>query len=205
MISNGNKDKGFGGVMTAATPDSAAAEAERKASRAAYAREWRMRHLVRLNAARAVRDREHPELVRRARQLRKERHGARILGLVAKDAPGEHAWAKQLVYRTRSRARRNGVPCAVTWEQLADAWKRQGGKCAWSGVQMTLATHSAWTVSIDRRELPVGYVDGNIILSAWIMNRARGNMSEVEFGRVLSTLGVRSVDRIPIDREVSDN
>lgn len=167
----------------------------------AYARAWYAKNAARINAEIRAFRREHPE---EARARRRKRYREEVVsGLRDRVAATKipFGWAKALAARAKTRSRRLGRPCSITWQQLVAIWKRQGGLCAWTGLPMVEFTKSPWTVSVDRRDNALGYDECNVILTTWFANRARGATGEATFGRCLRELGVGVAALVPIDRE----
>lgn len=78
-----------------------------------------------------------------------------------------------------------GKEISVTLQDLADQWKAQEGKCAYTGLQLTLVQKDTmWkdaTASLDRIDSSKGYIKGNI---QWVHKRVnimKNDMNEKEF------------------------
>lgn len=68
------------------------------------------------------------------------------------------------------------------WEQkLIELWDDQEGRCAISGVEMTFKRGSILRVSPDRINNDLGYVEGNVRLVCWYLNKMRSNKTVEEF------------------------
>ncbi|CAB4138447.1 hypothetical protein UFOVP330_57 [uncultured Caudovirales phage] len=81
----------------------------------------------------------------------------------------------------KARARKN---CTVTLDYLEGVWAKQEGKCAISGVSMTMLLGKgviATNVSIDRIDPSLGYVEGNVQLVCRAVNIAKSNLSQRDF------------------------
>jgi hypothetical protein len=80
------------------------------------------------------------------------------------------------------RAKKYGYACTITAHDLVALWEQQGGKCALSGLAMTLAQgqRDARAASVDRIDSSRGYEPGNVRLVTWMVNRARASWSDAE-------------------------
>lgn len=64
---------------------------------------------------------------------------------------------------------------------LEELWKKQDGKCFYSGIQMNYDKHE-WRVSIERLDNDKGYIDGNVVLCCLEFNgKAQWTLDKVEF------------------------
>jgi len=78
----------------------------------------------------------------------------------------------------RKGASTRNIEFCITEETIVNLWKKQKGKCALSGIEMTL-THGTSTatnptkISVDRVDNLLGYVEGNIQLIIWQANTAK--------------------------------
>ena len=82
----------------------------------------------------------------------------------------------------KARAKKHNQPdVEVTREYLYELWKKQNGKCALSGVSLSLEPQTPITLSLDKIEPSKGYVVDNVQWLAWAVNRAKGDMSQTMF------------------------
>ena len=70
-------------------------------------------------------------------------------------------------------------------------YEKQNGKCYWS--EMVLSINNVGlgeldTISIDRLDCTVGYIQGNIVLCSKFMNLGRGNYPADKFKEFLKTI-----------------
>jgi hypothetical protein len=78
----------------------------------------------------------------------------------------------------RKSAVKRNIDFYITEQTIVDLWKKQKGKCALSGFDLTL-THGTFTdpnptkLSVDRIDSQLGYVPGNIQLITWQANAAK--------------------------------
>jgi hypothetical protein len=68
-----------------------------------------------------------------------------------------------LYARIKKRANKKDIPFGVTIEELNDLYENQKGKCALTGMEITLPGNSltAFTASLDRIDSAKGYLPGN--------------------------------------------
>ncbi|PES98038.1 hypothetical protein CN491_04270 [Bacillus cereus] len=70
----------------------------------------------------------------------------------------------------------------INWEQkLKELWDVQEGRCAISGVEMVFNRGSFLRVSPDRINNDLGYVEDNVRLVCWFLNKLRSNTPLEEF------------------------
>lgn len=102
---------------------------------------------------------------------------------------------RQLSHRVaaaKMRAKKSGVPFAITTAYVYDLWVQQSGLCAVSGLPMvcdggsenTTSNAMPFRPSIDRIRPQDGYVPGNIRLTATIVNMALGDWGLKPFLRM---------------------
>jgi len=75
----------------------------------------------------------------------------------------------------------------VDLEYLVDLYGKQKGRCALSGVRMTWVVGCARAIYVDRIDLNIGYVPGNVQLLLGCMGGMRGGFEDVD--AVKSVLG----------------
>jgi hypothetical protein len=79
----------------------------------------------------------------------------------------------------RKSAANRGIEFSITEEYFKKVWKKQKGKCAISGIDLTLVhgtkdLANPTKISTDRIDNSKGYVEGNIHLIMWQLNAAKG-------------------------------
>lgn len=90
------------------------------------------------------------------------------------------------------RQRRYGAPgTAPSAEELVSLYHRQEGKCALSGVQLSLEAGPD-SISIDQIEAGAGYDLDNIQLLTWAVNRAKGDLSLGDFFKMCASIARRN-------------
>lgn len=94
---------------------------------------------------------------------------------------------KQAISGAKHRAKKNGVRCHITIEDLREIWTLQGGLCALTGLPMLLRESPVYGEpdpkgpSIDRIDGNKGYVRGNVRFLQYQINVMRGAYSDAEF------------------------
>lgn len=74
-------------------------------------------------------------------------------------------------------ARRRNLEFSVSPEYLWKVWEDQGGRCAYSGLKIEHGKDA----SLDRIDSSIGYVEGNVQWTAWIVNRMKLSIPHEEF------------------------
>ena len=82
---------------------------------------------------------------------------------------------------TASRARDGKGPCDLTIDYLLQLWERQGGKCFYTGRQLSPEPNHPNTLSLDRQDSSVGYVQGNVVICIWDVNAMKQDLSHERF------------------------
>jgi hypothetical protein len=84
----------------------------------------------------------------------------------------------------RKRAQKGRVSAGehkINISHLEELWKKQGGKCHYSGIPMNYDKHE-WRVSLERLDNDKGYIDGNIVLCCLEFNgKAQWTSEKIEF------------------------
>ncbi|MCI0564025.1 MAG: hypothetical protein MN733_36580, partial [Nitrososphaera sp.] len=87
------------------------------------------------------------------------------------------------IYMAKSRARKKDIVCDLTVEQLMFIWNEQSGKCALTGVEMTMQLGEGWKPtngSIDRIDSAQPYTKGNVRFLCDMVNRMKSVASDDE-------------------------
>lgn len=71
----------------------------------------------------------------------------------------------------------------ITLNDIEMLYRRQNGKCAYTGLYLSFRRMDKYKLSIDRIDSELGYTPDNIQLVCWIINQAKGNMSDYDFLR----------------------
>jgi len=80
----------------------------------------------------------------------------------------------------RHRARKNNIECYIDAEFLNVLLKKQGGRCAISGITLTFAKgqgHISTNASVDRINSTRGYTSDNVQLVAHQVNTMKSNLN----------------------------
>lgn len=90
---------------------------------------------------------------------------------------------RQLMQQLRKlRRQANGrSECTLTDDFMLSLWQKQEGRCALSGMKMSLETNDLFVMSLDQIRPGEGYAEDNVQLLAWAVNRAKGDMLLEQF------------------------
>lgn len=96
-----------------------------------------------------------------------------------------NAYLGKILCRIRNKAKTNQHikyrEYNLTVEYLVDLWQKQNQRCALTGKQMTYKFRNLFSVSIDRIDSDVGYIEGNVQLVCQAANYAKNNFTNEEF------------------------
>ena len=86
----------------------------------------------------------------------------------------------KLASNSKAKAKRDGKAFDLTGDDLMDLWKAQKGLCKYTNMPLDLGagTHknpNQNRVSVDRVRNSEGYVKGNVVLTSWQANQAKGS------------------------------
>lgn len=88
---------------------------------------------------------------------------------------------KNIVKGAKVSAAQKDVAFNIDYEHVVSLWADQGGKCPYTGWDMTTESNSKMLVSIERKVPSKGYTKGNCILVNWSANRAKNIMEHKDF------------------------
>jgi hypothetical protein len=97
----------------------------------------------------------------------------------------------------RKSATKRNIGFYITEETIVKLWKKQKGKCALSGIEMTLthgtsAAMNPTKISVDRIDNSLGYVDGNVQLILWQANAAKSVWSNQQLIELCKAVASRA-------------
>ena len=90
-----------------------------------------------------------------------------------------------LVYDARARAKRDGIPCAITVEDIV--WPTH---CPAFGIELVYVKSNGkirqTSATLDRRDNTLGYVPGNVFVLSHKANRLKSNATIAELEALLA-------------------
>jgi len=111
------------------------------------------------------------------------------LGLIqAYDESSPRRWLFAKTRRGRTHGRRSNFKWGVSLDFLCGLWEDQKGKCALSGLPMTMQRYRLDGASIDRIDSTKGYVPGNIQLVCKAINLAKNKNTNEEMMAFIKAL-----------------
>ncbi len=75
----------------------------------------------------------------------------------------------------------NQIESNIDVDFLLQLYKNQGGKCAYLGTRLSLEKKQNKSISLDKIEPSLGYIKGNVQWVCWVVNRAKGDMTNEHF------------------------
>ncbi len=128
----------------------------------------------------------------RAREWRKTRPAyrgsGRINSVPIEDRLLMSAIRQRLVdARGRCKKLKRAEP-VLTDSYLYELFKQQDRSCALTGAPLSLITEDPLCLSLDQIEPENGYIEGNVQWLAWCVNRAKGDLSLVDFYDMCETV-----------------
>jgi len=82
---------------------------------------------------------------------------------------------------TKAKLRKHKFDPEVTWKYLFELWDSQNGRCAYSGLPLSIETNHPHKVSLDRIDSTRGYLVGNLQLVSTTINRMKQEFNEELF------------------------
>jgi len=89
---------------------------------------------------------------------------------------------------SKKQAAQRGIPFNLRASDIQFLWNAQGGRCTYSGLEMTTELRSPNKVTIDRIDSSKGYEIDNIVLCGYRVNLMKREMSLSEFKGMIRTL-----------------
>lgn len=89
---------------------------------------------------------------------------------------------------TKTKLRKPDTDPDLDWRDLFDLWDKQNGKCAYSGLPLSIETNHPEIVSLDRIDSGLGYTKDNLQLLAWSVNKMKQEFSEEYFLKMCSLI-----------------
>ena len=88
------------------------------------------------------------------------------------------SWMLRMI---RQRAKKHGHEFDITNEYLTKMFIKSNGKCALSGLPLTVERNNPLIASVDRINSNKGYIKGNLQLVASCVNLAKNKLSQKDF------------------------
>lgn len=92
------------------------------------------------------------------------------------------------VAQIRARAKKEDLPFDLDADYLEDLWIKQGGECYYTGqkIDFSLTTEKGthphyYQPSLDKKNPALGYVKGNVVWCAYVVNRMKNDCTEEKF------------------------
>jgi hypothetical protein len=95
-----------------------------------------------------------------------------------------------IMQKSKNNARSHKHAHTITKQMIADMLSGQGERCFYSGLKFDYSSrkNNPLYPSVDRVDSTRGYVEGNVVLTTWFMNRAKSNCTHEEFDILLANL-----------------
>jgi len=78
-------------------------------------------------------------------------------------------------------SKRKEYECSISPEYLKSIWEKQEGRCAYTKLPLTADANQLTTMSLDRIDSNVGYVESNVQLVCVVINKMKSNFTEDQF------------------------
>lgn len=96
------------------------------------------------------------------------------------EATLERACSRVFSYLSR-RVKEKGYQLDFDAKFLEELYKKQNGKCSFTGDPLELGSGSRRTLSVDRTNSSLGYLKENVTLVTWEVNNCKQDLSVEEF------------------------
>lgn len=105
---------------------------------------------------------------------------------------------RQRLTDAKTRTKKYGkVAVTVDADHLYELFLKQDRKCALTGVALSVLQEDPLCLSLDQIDPSKGYVIGNVQWLAWVVNRAKGDLSMDDFYEMCEVLlSNRKVQRL---------
>jgi hypothetical protein len=87
-------------------------------------------------------------------------------------------WYKIINSGIKTRIKRSNMDCDITKEYINQLFENQKGRCALSGLEITLPKtwrDRKYTASLDRINSDIGYLKDNLVTCCWDCNRLKSD------------------------------
>lgn len=119
-----------------------------------------------------------------ARQWRAQNKGYTGTGKLKKfdgEDPKVISALRTKITEAKSNNQRTNRPFNITLDDVYEVYRKQNGRCIYTGESFSIEKRHPGNVSIDKINPELGYVKGNIQLVCWAVNRAKGDLTEEQF------------------------
>ncbi len=89
--------------------------------------------------------------------------------------------AKAMLRNCQNSAEKRGQVCELTVESFRRMWDAQSGVCAYTGCEMSLRPGANDTMSIERIDSSLGYIEDNCVLVCAAVNRMKSDLPATDF------------------------
>lgn len=119
---------------------------------------------------------------------------SKILYLVSRDASSQKKSSALWVQRVLENCQRNShsrqMDFSIDAGDIARLWIKQNGLCCWFQVPMETigGVHAPRSISVDRIDNSLGYVNSNIVLACRAANMGRGRIPPETFARFCAVM-----------------
>ncbi len=105
----------------------------------------------------------------------------------------QKCWRNDNIFKVRynaakHRAKRKGIAFNITIKELETIFKKQKGKCFYSGLDMTLIEDDRYVLSIDRVDSSIGYILSNVVLVCSVVNSMKNDLSFTDFSVIIDII-----------------
>lgn len=118
-----------------------------------------------------------------AREFRKKNPGYKGSGKNKKYKDNQKivSHLRRKVSNANARAKKGDYDFNISFEYAYEIWKNQNGLCALSGIPLSIEIGDNHVASLDKIDPNKGYIEGNIQWLSWSVNRAKGDLTTLEF------------------------
>jgi len=105
-------------------------------------------------------------------------------------------WLSHFLWSKRCRSRKVKMGCELTIEYLEYLWERQGGRCYYTGIELSPPIagtgRNMMSASLNRLDSSKGYVKRNVVWCCWACNLGKSDMSMDQYVHICKMV----VDRL---------
>jgi len=99
------------------------------------------------------------------------------------------------VQQAKHRSIRKGIDFNISNEIIESVFKKQDGKCYFTNIELTFSTHDWYSLSIDRLDNNLGYIEGNVVLVTRFVNSSKNTMTVLDFINNIKKCHLGLIDR----------